>query len=291
MSRSEELRAALEARVADTAARLNPGTLGVGVYDYLSGFAWSRTGDRWFHAASLIKIAVLAALFDAVERGRFTLDCRLHVRNRFLSILDGQPFSVDRTRDADSDVHAAVGRTLRLSELARHMIVTSSNLATNLLLDLVGLDEARAAIARRGIEGIDLQRGVEDERAFEAGRNNRVTPDGVVDLLRSIFDSREFSDVSSKAMVDILSDQQFGGGIAPGLPDPIRSVARVAHKTGDISAVSHDAGLVFLPGRPPYVVAILCESDLEGAQRTAALAAVSGAVYEAVASAGETTWR
>jgi beta-lactamase class A len=291
MARAEELRSMLEARVADTAAGITPGSLGVSVYDCLSGFAWSRDGDRWFHAASLIKIAVLAALFDAVERGRFTLDSRLHVRNRFLSILDGQPFRVDLTRDADSDVHAESGRTLRLSELARHMIVTSSNLATNLLLDLIGVGEARAALVRRGVEGVDLQRGVEDERAFQAGRNNRVTADGVVDLLRSILDAREFSDASSKAMIDILSDQQFAGGIAPGLPDSIRSVARVAHKTGDISAASHDAGLVFLPGRPPYVVAILCESDADAAQRTAALAAVSGAVYEAVAAAGETTWR
>lgn len=281
----------LEARVADTAAGITPGSLGVSVYDCLSGFAWSRDGDRWFHAASLIKIAVLAALFDAVERGRFTLDSRLHVRNRFLSILDGQPFRVDLTRDADGDVHAESGRTLRLSELARHMIVTSSNLATNLLLDLIGVGEARAALVRRGVEGVDLQRGVEDERAFQAGRNNRVTADGVVDLLRSILDAREFSDASSKAMIDILSDQQFAGGIAPGLPDSIRPVARVAHKTGDISAASHDAGLVFLPGRPPYVVAILCESDADAAQRTAALEAVSGAVYEAVAAAGETTWR
>jgi beta-lactamase class A len=291
MAHAEELRPILEARVAETAATLTPGALAVSVYDYLSGFAWSRDGGRWFHAASIIKVAVLAALFDAVERGRFTLDCRLHIRNRFLSVVDGGPFTVDATRDADSDVHAAIGRTLRLSELARHMIVTSSNLATNLLLDLVGLDEARAAIARRGIDGIDLQRGVEDERAFEAGCSNRVTADGVVELLRSIVDGREFSGVSSKAMVDILSDQQFAGGIAPGLPDPIRSVARVAHKTGDISAASHDAGFVFLPGRPPYVVAILCESDADAAQRTAALATVSGVVYEAVASAGETTWR
>ena len=281
----------LEARVADTASRITAGVLGVSVYDYLSGFAWSRDGDRWFHAASIIKIVVLAALFDGVEHGRFTLDSRLHVRNRFLSIVDGQPFRVDLTRDADGDVHAAIGRTLRLSELARHMIVTSSNLATNLLLDLIGVDEARDALVRRGIEGIDLQRGVEDERAFDAGCNNRVTADGVVGLLRCILDAREFSDASSKAMIDILSDQQFTGGIAPGLPDSIRSVARVAHKTGDISAASHDAGLVFLPGRPPYVVAILCESDTDAAQRTAGLAAVSGAVYEAVAATGETTWR
>jgi beta-lactamase class A len=291
MGREEELRSTLDARVEEIAARLTPAALGVSIYDYLSGFEWHREGDRWFHAASLIKIAFLAALFDAVEAGRFTLDSRLHVRNRFLSVVDGCPFFVDATRDADSEVHAAIGRTLRLSELSRHMIVTSSNLAANLIVDLVGLDQARGALERRGIAGVDLRRGVEDERAFQAGCNNRVTPNGVVDLLRSIFDGRAFTQASSKAMMDILSDQQFAGGIGPGLPDPIRSVARVAHKTGDISTVSHDAGLVFLPGRPPYVVAILCESAADATPRTTALAAVSGVVYGAIAAAGEASWQ
>src|SRR5437773_2533451 len=98
MSREEELRSTLDARVEEIAARLTSGALAVSVYDYLSGFEWHRHGDRWFHAASLIKIAFLAALFDAVEGGRFTLDSRLHIRNRFLSAMDGRPFFVDATR-------------------------------------------------------------------------------------------------------------------------------------------------------------------------------------------------
>ena len=90
-------------------------------------------------------------------------------------------------------------------------------------------------------------------------------------------------------MIDILLDQQFTGGIAPGLPDAVRGVARVAHKTGDISSVSHDAGLVFLPGRPPYVVAILVENAGDAGERTAALTMASRAIYGAVAAAGEGT--
>ena len=88
-------------------------------------------------------------------------------------------------------------------------------------------------------------------------------------------------------MIVILLDQEFAGGIAPCLPDPIRAVARVAHKTGDISTVSHDAGIVFLPGRPPYVVAILVERDGDASARINAVAAISGVVYDAVAAAGE----
>src|SRR5512134_114271 len=90
------------------------GALGVGVHDYLSGQSWHFAGDRWFHAASIIKVAVLLALFDAVQAGRFTLECRLHVRNRFTSAADGTTYRVDASRDADAEVYTALGRTMRL---------------------------------------------------------------------------------------------------------------------------------------------------------------------------------
>lgn len=287
----DEIAASLRARLAEIASSIPEGALGVSVYDYLSGCSWQYDGARWFHAASTIKVAVLAAVFDAIDAGRFSAESRVHVRNRFLSALDGQPFRVQASRDADGDVHAAIGRTMRIAELARHMIGTSSNLATNLLLDVVGLDEARRALTRRGAAGIDLQRGVEDDRAFEAGCSNRVTADGLVALLRAIRDTDRFSPASVDAMTEILFDQRFSGGIGPGLPDAVRAVARVAHKTGDISTVSHDAGLVFLPGRPPYAIALLAESPGDAGERTAALIAASRAVYDAVAAAGESSCR
>jgi len=291
MTRLDELGRTLQSRLSEVAATLEGGALAVTVHDYLSQCAWSFEGIRWFHAASTIKLAILAAVFDAIDAGRFTANSRLAVRNRFLSAADGQPFRVQASRDADSEVHAAIGRTMRIADLARHMMVTSSNLATNLLLDLVGLDAARDALARREIVGIDLQRGVEDDRAFDAGCNNRVTSDGLVRLLRAIQEGDRFSAASTRAMIEILFDQQFDGGIGPGLPDAVRAVARVAHKTGDISTVSHDAGFVFLPGRPPYVVAILTESGGDAAKRTAVMTAASRTVYEIVAEAGETTCR
>jgi beta-lactamase class A len=291
MSSVEAVASSLHTRLDDVAGGLPDGVLGVAVYDYLSGLEFARDGSRWFHAASTIKIAILVAVFDAVAEGRFTLDHRLHVRNRFRSAVDGQPFRVQASRDADGDVHAAIGRTMRIGDLARHMITTSSNLATNLLLDLVGVDDARASLERRNLSGIDLRRGVEDDRAFEAGCNNRITPAGAIQLLRAIRDGAGFADGASDAMLDLLFDQQFSGGIGPGLPDAVRSVARVAHKTGDISAVSHDVGLVFLPSRPPYAIAILTESSGDAADRTSALVAASRAAYDAVAAAGETTCR
>ena len=281
---------ALELRADDIAAQLGGGMIGVAVHDYLSGLSWSRNGDRWFHAASVIKIAVLVALFDAVERGRFTLESPLHVRNRFISAADGRPFRVELERDADRAVHEAIGGVLPLIDLARHMIATSSNLATNLLVDVIGVDEARGALARRGIGGIDLVRGVEDDRAFDVGCINRISADGAVNLLRAIVDRRDFSEASSGAMVDILAEQQLTGAIGPGLPTDARADARIAHKTGEISTATHDAGIVFLPRRPPFIVALLSEGS-DPAQRLAALTAASAAVYDVLAAEGAPAWR
>jgi beta-lactamase class A len=284
---ADSLDAVLDARLREIAERLPAGALGVSVFDYLSGLSWSFNGDRWFHSASVIKLAVLLAVYDAAERGRFSLGSRLHVRNRFLSTADGRPFRVDSSRDADAEVHAAIGRTMQVRKLARRMIVTSSNLATNLLINLLGLQSAHDAMERLEIEGVDLRREVEDERAYEQGIFNRMTPHGAVAILRTIVAARGISPESSDEMTNILLDQQFSGTIGPGLPELVRAAAKVAHKTGEISTVTHDAGAVFMPGRPPYVVAIFVESSGDLKERQDAGLAASAAVWETVAAAGE----
>jgi beta-lactamase class A len=233
----------------------------------------------------------------AVDAGRFTLDSRLHVRNRFYSIVDGTPFRVSAARDGDRVVHAAIGRTMKIEDLARHMIVTSSNLATNLLVDLVGVEAlvdlvgveaAQQMLARHGITGIELARGVEDEKAFEESFNNRVTASGLAALFRAIYEGRGLSADSSQRMMNILFAQEFRSGIPAGLPPEVRSQARVANKTGEISIAAHDAGIVFLPNRKPYVVAVLTELEPTAAnKRMERVARVSAVVYEWITTAPE----
>ncbi|MBC5767021.1 serine hydrolase [Ramlibacter albus] len=249
----------------------------VAAYDFEHHTTWSLNADRWFHAASTIKVPVLLGVYDAIEQGRFQPTSRVHVRNRFHSVVGGVPFRVGEDRDANAAVHAATGRTLTLHELAEHMIVTSSNLATNLLLDLVGVDNARACLARLNVSGIELLRGVEDEAAWEAGLNNRVTASGLCAAMRLIEEGKAISPEASAAMLDILHKQRFRSGIPAGLPED----ARVANKTGEISTIAHDAGIVYLDGRDAYVVVILTEwaPDVTG-HRQETIARISRAMYE-----------
>ena len=271
-------------RIDEIALELNDDGLAVSLYDYETGTSWARHGDRWFHSASTIKVAVLFAVFGAIDAGRFTPESRLHVRNRFHSIVDNTPFRVSAARDGDRVVHEAVGRTMRVDELARHMIVTSSNLATNLLVDLVGVEAAQQMLARHGIVGIDLLRGVEDEKAFGESFNNRVTANGLVALFRRIHEGRGLSEDSSRRMMDILFAQEFRAGIPAGIPADVREQSKVANKTGEISVAAHDAGIVFLPNRQPYVLAVLTEPDSTTNKRMERVARVSAVVYEWLAS-------
>jgi beta-lactamase class A len=269
-----------EATLRDTVLRIgedaNASAIAVAVYDFEHHTTWSINSARWFHAASTIKVPVLLGVYEAIEQHRFEPHSRVHVRNRFLGMVDGRPFRVPRGREANADVHAAIGRMLTVHELAEHMIVTSSNLATNLLLDLIGIEAARASLARLHVSGIDLQRGVEDEAAWQAGINNRVTAAGLCNALRLIEEGKAVSPEASQAMLDILHQQRFRSGIPAGLPED----ARVAHKTGEISTVAHDAGIVYLNGRDAYVVVILTEwaPEVNGRQET--IARISRAVYE-----------
>jgi beta-lactamase class A len=158
------------------------------------------------------------------------------------------------------------------------MITSSSNFATNLLVDVVGVPVIRTALDELKIEGITVLRGVEDHAAFEAGLNNEVTANGLLKLLRLIAEGNAYGEEASAQMREILLDQRFKSGIPAGLPQE----ARVAHKTGNISTVHHDAGIVYLEGRKPYVLVILTQFASETGLTTA-VADVSRDIYECLA--------
>ena len=270
---SNGLHEALEALALRNKTRV----IGVALHDLETGFRFSLRGDRWFHAASTIKVAVLLAVFRAADEGRFQLDDSLHVRNRFFSAADGSPFRLTQDRDATPELYAAIGRTAKISSLAHAMICGSSNLATNLLLEFVGVEYARTVLREAQVEGVELRRGVEDRGAHESGINNEATADGLLSLLSAL--RGDFLTAESKREVlRVLLGQRFNSMIPAGLPPH----AIVAHKTGEISTACHDIGIVYLPEREPYIAAILTEFDPEVEGRRETVAAISEAIYRSL---------
>src|SRR5688572_20887032 len=252
--------------------------LGISFYDAESTIQWSYNADHYFHAASTMKLAVLLGVFRQVDRGEVSLEAPVHVRNRFTSIVNQEPFMLDLGRDADPDVYGHLGKTLTVRELSYWMITKSSNLATNLLVDVVGIPTIQQALDELEIDGIKILRGVEDQAAFDAGLNNEVTGNGLLKLLRLIAEGRAYSQHACDEMLKIMLDQQYRSGIPAGLP----KAARVAHKTGNISTVHHDAGIVYLESRKPYVLVILTQFTPEQGRGTA-VADVSRDIFNTLA--------
>jgi beta-lactamase class A len=253
-------------------------SLGISFFDAETTIQWSYNADTWFHAASTMKLAVLLGVFRQIDRGEVALDAPVHVRNRFTSIVNQEPYMLDLGRDADPDVYGHLGKTLSVRELAYWMITKSSNLATNLLVDVVGIATVQQALDELEIDGVKVLRGVEDSRAFDAGLNNEVTANGLLKLLRLIAEGKAYSQKACDEMLEILLDQQYRSGIPAGLP----KAARVAHKTGNISTVHHDAGIVYLDGRKPYVLVILTQFPAEAGRGTA-VADVSRDIFQTLA--------
>ncbi|HEV8657878.1 MAG TPA: serine hydrolase [Thermoanaerobaculia bacterium] len=252
--------------------------LGISFYDAETTIQWSYNADHYFHAASTMKLAVLLGVFRQIDRGELSLEAPVHIRNRFTSIVNQEPFMLDLGHDADPDVYGHLGRTLTVRELAYWMITKSSNLATNLLVDVVGIQTIQQALDELEIDGVKVLRGVEDQAAFDAGLNNEVTANGLLKLLRLIADGKAYSQQACDEMLKIMMEQQYRSGIPAGLP----KAARVAHKTGNISTVHHDAGIVYLEGRKPYVLVILTQFAAETPRGTA-VAEVSRDIFNTLA--------
>lgn len=229
-----------------------------------------------FHAASTMKVAVMVELFRQADAGLLSLDDQLVVSETFRSIVDGSPYALSAADDSDKALYGALGTRRSLRALCASMIVISSNLATNLLIDRVGVDNVRATVARLGATGVEVHRGVEDTKAFEAGRNNTTTAAGLLTLLTAIAHGRAGTQAATDEMLAILARQQFNEGIPAGVPPG----TRVAHKTGQITRIHHDAAIVY--GPRPYVLVVLVRGIADEKVSGALIAEVSRLTWDTV---------
>jgi beta-lactamase class A len=165
-------------------------------------------------------------------------------------------------------------------ELVERMIVRSSNLATNAVIALIGASNADATAHALGARNIRVLRGVEDGKAFEKGMNNTTTARDRGVLLEAIERGTAASRRACDTMLAILSRQEFNDEIPAGLPPG----TRVAHKTGSITAVRHDAAIVYPQGKPPYVLVVLTRNIPDERVARVLIADLSRLVYQHVAS-------
>lgn len=254
-------RAAVEALIADARTEVAI------AYRTLDGAEeWLLDPDKVFHAASTMKVAVMVELFRQDRDGLLKLTDSIPVRNEFRSVVDGSTYRMNLGDDSDDAVYRAEGLSMSLEALNHHMITVSSNLATNILIDRLGVERIRGTVAALGVVGHEVRRGVEDQKAFERGVINETSARGLLLLLEAIARGRAVSKEASERMIEVLAAQKFRAGIPAGLPPG----TRVAHKTGTITRLHHDAGIVY--GTRPCILVILTRGFATEAESDAFIA-------------------
>jgi len=270
-SSPDSLASQLQARIAEL-----PGAeVGLAYHKLGSSDTLYLNSDASFHAASTMKVPIMIQLFRRVDAGGLSLDYPLLLVNQFGSIVDGSPYALDETDDSDSAMYKLVGTRVTVRDLITHMITRSSNLATNALVSLANAAQAEAAMRSLGAMNIKVLRGVEDQKAFDHGLNNTTTARDLSIILAAIQENKAASPKSCAAMRDVLLEQEFNTGIPAELP----AGTKVAHKTGWITGVTHDAAIVYPQRGPTYVLVILTKGipDEPTAQRL--IADLSRMVY------------
>ncbi len=229
-----------------------------------------------FHAASTMKTPVLLEVYKQAAAGKFKITDSLLVKNEFKSIVDGSPFRLEVSDDSEPKLYQKLGQKVSIYDLCYDMIIYSSNLATNIIIELVDAKNVTQTMRDLGAMDIQVRRGVEDSKAFEKGLNNTTTAYDLMLLFEKMGKKELVSPEASEAMIGILLDQKFNEMIPAQLPQNVK----VAHKTGWITRVRHDSGIVLLPDGRQYVLILLSKNWESDELATEVMAKVSRQVYD-----------
>ncbi len=232
------------------------------------------------HAASTMKLPVMIEFFRRVDASDFTLATEVVLENRFASIVDGSMYALSPKDDSDAELYERVGHKVALGELCRRMIERSSNLATNVLIERLGAERIQATIEALGTKRTKVLRGVEDQLAYDRGLSNTTCARDLATLLMSLVRNQAASPDSCSAMIAILEGQRHRSMLPQGLPVG----ARIAHKTGQITAIHHDAAIIWRTDGQPFVLVVLTKGFADEDASAAVGARIARSVWSALTS-------
>jgi len=253
---STSLAAALEALAGRHDATLSVWLGGV------DGRCWFGRDTELVHpAASTMKLPLVIALHRAADAGALRLSDEIVVCTTLDSQMPGRTYDVTQDYDNDDEPWERIGDRVALGWLAERAIVRSSNLATNLLIDRLGIDPVNAVYSDVGATASRVERGIQDVPAVAAGRSNRVTAADLAAVLGALARHEVAAPDTCERIEGLLARCEHDSAAAAGLPDG----THFAHKTGWFEGVAHDVGIVRPAGEPPFVLAVLTGSDLDEA--------------------------
>jgi len=239
------------------------GNIAVFVKDLRTGEEIRINENRVFPAASTIKISIMSELFNRINEGVLDFNDTVEIRENMRTGGDGILKELEP------------GHKFTLKELATLMIILSDNMATNILINLLGMDNINSTIQKLGLPNTRLQRMMMDTQAAREGRENYITASDLASILELIYNGQNINKSYSDIMLDILKRQQVRGRLDLYLPEDIV----IAHKTGDLDNLEHDAGIVYLPEKE-YIICVLTNETKTNKDGREIIGVISKMVYD-----------
>lgn len=257
-----------------------PGRVSLAYLDVETGTGWTWD-DRVLPAASLVKVPLAVAAYQAAERGELILRERVEVK----------PIPEDDEAEFDDLGNAPAGKRFAWRKVIDRMITESDNAATNALIDRLGLNALANLTSTLGLRHTTLSRHMLDVAARQAGRENSTTAAEMATVLCSLFRGELVGPAFTSELLGVLGQQRYDEKLSAGIPANLV----VRNKTGELPGYRHDAAIV--EHARPYVLVALAEGPADQAreldQQLARVAAVVHAYHEAHAVRLETinAWR
>nr|WP_244954078.1 serine hydrolase [Spelaeicoccus albus] len=231
-----------------------------------------RDSGTRYYPASTIKLAVLLAVMRDIDAGLRSLDDTVVVRRTFTSAQPGaDPFTLE-TDDAD-ERFPDDGTAMQLRDVLDRMIYRSSNEATNLALELIGLDAVNDTITDAGLVSTKMKRLIGDIAARDGGLTNQTTASDLARLMRVIVSGMLTSAGSTRFMITALEHQDFAY-IAPGLPAGVRW----GSKSGWVEGITHDVAFIGTPGTAATLYLAVCTRGYDERQGIEAVGAMAAGI-------------
>lgn len=224
----------------DKLSRSYRGRVGIYIKDLETGKTWSYNAEKLFPSASLIKVPIMAAVFEKIKLGEFTLDTQIKLTRP------------SRVGGSGSLKWVREGTSLSVLEIVYKMITESDNTATKMLIDQVGMPYLSEAFVKLGLEHTNITPEGMSLSSNRVKRENYTTPREMASLLERIYAGELVNRESSEFMLDVLKHTKSRSRLRKGLP----LGWEIGHKTGLLRKSCHDVGIVFSP-RGDYVIAVL----------------------------------
>ena len=231
----------------------------------------SLTTDQLFYnysgqmpAASLIKVFILAEAMDEVNAGNYKLEDEYKIKGS--DIVEGSPALQNKP----------AGTKISFGTLLEKMITVNDNTATNMLIDILGMDTINEYIQAKGYEDTVLSRKMMEVEAQKAGKENYTSVNDLVNIFERLYNNKCVSADYDKKMLQLLKEQKANNKIPALLPKNII----IAHTDGDLPGVQNDCGIVY--AKENYILAIMTDGSIDKSKTLKTINQISSIIYNSV---------